>query len=839
MRCDWRAYAASYHQSTVRMPTCRALGLLLVILALPSRRVTAQASTADRPAATGIGEIRGKTVDSVSGRPVTIGSLTVRRAGDSSFAGGSLPRTDGTFRVDGLLAGRYTLRVRALGFGQVVLGDLVISAARPILDVGTIRLSTVATRLNGMEVVAEREETVVAPDRISYSTKNMTTASGGTAVDVLRNIPQVEVDGSNRVSLRSNENVVIQINGRSTPLRGQQLGMFLVQLPAGTIRTVEVATNPSAKSDPEGTAGIINIVLNQDAELALSGGAFVGTSTTGQLDLGGNVGKQQGPFTLSVSANVFADHRSTSGSISRENLVMPIPAHVQARINGTNRPLSVGGTVRSEYRFNDRDLLSFDGFFFGGHNDVTDIGVYTDLDGSGGVIGLFNQSNATTLRNFSQDYSVAIRHEGPRTAPQYSAEVEYSNTYNRGDVLLAGDLIQSDATEPSAIPMERDNTVGHLPTWNLKADYTKPFGTRTKLEIGVKGTRRSTANDFVASYLDAGSGSFVPSVAQSTAFDYREDIGAAYAVLSHRIAKWQAQAGLRLEDASTHLELPTSPLRLDTRYASAFPSAILAYELTGSRQVRLSYSRRVSRPSPQQLSPVEYRQDARNVFRGKPGLRPEYTDAAELLFLDAHSWGTVLVNPYLRHAAHALRDIQFVDSSGVSVRTYDNVASTLAVGADLNVKVRHGPLTASGGGTLFQYSNDASNLADNFSVHTVVWSVRGNMTWRFSPLLDAQVFANFRPAFEREGGWASSQTFMNASARYKLWGDHGSVTVRVSDPFRLQRFGYRTISDSVIEDSERYFGARAIYVTISRTFGKALKLRDKEPEAVQTPPNVP
>lgn len=821
------------------MRTCTALGLLLAILAVPSHRVDAQAPTAVHPVATGIGEIRGKVVDSASGQPVTGGSVTVRRAGDSSFAGGSLPRADGSFRVDGLLAGRYTLRVRALGFRQVVLGDLVISAARPILDVGPIGLRTVAARLRGMEVVAEREETVIAPDRISYSTKNMTATAGGTAVDVLRNIPQVEVDGSNKVSLRSNENVVIQINGRSTPLRGQQLGMFLAQLPAGMIRTVEVATNPSAKSDPEGTAGIINIILNQDAELDLSGGAFVGTSTTGQLDLGGNVGKQQGPFTLSLSANVFADHRSTSGSISRENLVIPTPAHVRARISGTNRPLSAGGTVRSEYRLNDRDVLSFDGFFFGGHNDVNDIANYTDLDGSGGVIGLFNQSNATTLRNFSQDYSVAMRHEGPRTAPQLIAELEYSNTYNRGDVTLTGDLIQSDATMPTAIQPELDNTVGHLPTWNLKADYTKPFGTRTKLEAGVKGTRRATANDLVASYLDAASRSFVPSVTQSTAFDYREDIDAAYAVLSQQIAKVQAQAGLRLEHASTHLDLPTAPLTLDTRYASAFPSAILAYKLTDSRQVRLSYSRRVSRPSPQQLSPVEYRQDARHVFRGNPGLRPEYTDAAELLFLDAHSWGTVLVNPYLRHAAHAQRDIQFVDSSGVSVRTYDNVASTLTVGSDVNVNVRHGPLTASGGGSIFHYSNDASNLSDNFSVHTVVWSVRGNVTWRFSPLLDAQVFANFRPAFEREGGWANSQAFMNASARYKVWGDHGSVTVRVSDPFRLQRFGYRTINDTVIEDGERYFGARAIYVTVSRTFGKALKLRDKEPEAVQAPPNVP
>src|SRR4029079_14410154 len=154
------------------------------------------------------------------------------------------------------------------------------------------------------------------------------------AVDVLRNIPLVEVDGSNNVSLRGNANVVIQINGRSTPLKADQLGAFLAQLPAGTVKNVEVATNPSAKDDPEGTAGIINIVLNQEAELGLSGGTKLGTattgpeklvrsggtnfgtSTTGQVNLGGNVGKQQGKFTCFIQGNVYRDKRNMSGTIS-------------------------------------------------------------------------------------------------------------------------------------------------------------------------------------------------------------------------------------------------------------------------------------------------------------------------------------------------------------------------------------------------------------------------------------------------------------------------------------------------------------------------------------------
>jgi outer membrane receptor protein involved in Fe transport len=792
-----------------------------------------------RPVAAGIGEIRGRITDSLSGRAVMTGSITVRRAGDSSFAGGSLPKEDGTFRVDGLVAGRYTLRIRALGFGQAVRGDIVISADKPMVDVGTIKLTTVAAKLEGLEVIAEREETVVAPDRNSYSTKNMTAAAGGTAIDVLRNIPQVEVDGSQKVSLRGNENVVIQINGRSTPLRGEQLGMFLAQLPAGTVKTVEVATNPSAKSDPEGTAGIINIVLDQEAELGLSGGIFANASSTGLVDIGGNVGKQQGPFTLFLSGNLYRDHRVMSGTISRENLAIPVPVYVETRLGGTNRPLSGGGTVRSEYRFNGRDALSFDGFFYGGGNAIDNASYYTDLDVTRSVIGLFNQFNESASHNASQDYSLAVRHQGAPATTQFSAEIEYSNNDTRNGVNLSGDVAQADATTPASIPREFDNTIGHFPTWNLKADYTRPFSVHTKLEAGFKGTQRSTASDFTASYLDAASGLLVPSVARSTAFDYEEDIVAGYAVLSRQVAKMQAQAGLRLEDASTHLGLPRSALVFDNHYTSAFPSAILSYELTDTRKVKISYSRRVSRPYPQQLSPVEYRQDTRNVFRGNPDLRPEYTDAMELSLMDAHSWGSIQVNPYLRHTAHAVRNIQFVDSTGVSVSTFDNVASTLTVGSDFNVSVRHGALTGSGGSSLYHYSSDASNLSGNLSVRSMVWTLRGNATWKFSSLVDAQVFANYRAPYAREGGSQIAQAFMNASARYKAWGDQGSIALRISDPFKLQRFGYRTANATVIESNERYFGARAVYITVSRNFGQAVKLRPKEPEVDQGPSATP
>ena len=194
----------------------------------------------------GPGQLLGTVLSAANGQPIASASVMVRSAADSALAAGALTRADGTFRVAGLRAGRYIVLVRSLGFAPISRAGVVVTEASPTVDLGRLELATVATRLAGVSVQAERDPTTLAPDRNSYTVKDMPATSGGTAVDVLRNVPSVEVDGDNKVSLRGNGNVVVQLNGRASPMRGEQLGNFLAQLPASSILRVEVASNPSA-----------------------------------------------------------------------------------------------------------------------------------------------------------------------------------------------------------------------------------------------------------------------------------------------------------------------------------------------------------------------------------------------------------------------------------------------------------------------------------------------------------------------------------------------------------------------------------------------------------------
>jgi ferric enterobactin receptor len=826
----------------------RALGVAVALsAACLTPTLAAQQPNPSTARAAGAGEIRGKLLESGSAAPIGAGSISVRRSTDTSFASGALPNADGSFKVEGLPVGKYTVRVRALGYAPLVRTGIVVTNEQPVVDLGALTLSRVAAQIAGQEVRADRDEVVLAPDRNSYSTKNMTTASGGTAIDVLRNVPAVEVDGSNNVSLRGNSNVVVQINGRSSPLHGDQLANFLSQLPASTVARVEVSTNPSAKNDPEGTAGIINIVLNQEADVGLSGGVNAATGTTGLANVNGNVGRQSGPVTAFISYGFFRDSRPIGGFTDQTLLGNTSPAFVRSYIDGSQAPLWQNATFRSEYRFSQHNALTGDAVVSGGRSTRSSASYYSSLDAVGDTIGRFDQFNDALWRSVFQDYAVAFRRTGDAKATTFSTELRFSHGNSTSDAALAGNVQQGDAsTGAYAVPREHDVTISNNPSWNLQSDYSHPFGMGTKIEAGYKGMWRNTGSDFSAAYVDTASGQFVPAPERAIVFDYREAINAGYAVLSQQLGNWQTQAGLRLEEARTRLGMPNAApdsQHFDAHYASAFPSGIVSYNFTPMRQLKLSYSRRISRPNPYQLTPIVQREDARNLFHGNPDLRPEYTDALELAFQETRGWGTLQLNPYLRHTAHAVRNIQTVDSTGVTTGTFDNVASAVTVGSDLNVSIRRGPLTLFTGGSVFHYQSDASNLTatfgNNLSTRAMFWATRANATWKFSPVLDVQMFASYRAPYTTEGSSQTAMVFSNIAVRRKLWGDQGSLTVRIADPFNMMSFGTRMTTGNVIQLSERRFGMRGVFINISRNFGQQLKLRPRPQDDPQQGPQQP
>ena len=778
---------------------------------------------AGRPAP---GEIRGRLVVTGGAHAVTSGSITVLRgAGQGTFAGGALPRPDGSFVVDGLLPGTYTVRIRALGYAPVLKADVVVAPAKPSVDLGTIELTTVAAQLERQTVTAEAAAQQLSPERNSYSVKSMATASGGTAVDALRNVPAVEVDGSNVVSLRGNSNVVVQINGRTSPLRGEQLGNFLAQLPAQTVSNIEVVTSPSAKDDPEGTAGIINLVLAQPVQATVSGGMTAATGTTGLANVSGNIGKQTDTWTLFASGGGFHDARPMDGYADRTLIGGTSQGYSNSRIDGRMRPLSGNAMLRSEWKRNRTDALSFDAMANMGDFRRDNTSLFATLDQARDTTSAFAQYSDNGQHNLFQDYTLAYRRTAPPrepTMPTFTTQLRFTQFGMHFQSLRANSIVVPAGDGSTTLPpTERNGLRVRFPSWALQGDYAHPFGAATKLEGGFKSTLRTLNSAASAFLFDETAAEFEPIVGRNYALQYREIIQAGYGTASRRIGKAQLQGGLRAEQTNTRLALPTlgEPAKRD--YLSLFPSAFVNYNLTDMRQLRVGYSRRITRPDAPQLDPSPFYEDARTVFRGNPSLRPEYTNAYEVTLQDARPWGNVQVNPYLRMSDDAVRNIRTVTPEGLTVSTFSNVATTRTAGADVNATIRRGPLNLGLGGGAFHYESEA----DTLSTTAFGWNARTNASWKVNKVLDFQMMANYRAAQKVEGGTLLPFLMTNFSLRQKLWGDQGSVTLRVGDPFGLARFATRTRNNVVIEESERRFGMRGMFISFQRNFGQAIRLR--------------
>jgi outer membrane receptor protein involved in Fe transport len=814
------------------MPRTRAVVLALSLL-VPCAVASAQNGTP--PGAAGgpgrallpqaPGEIVGSVLAAATGQPVASASVTVRIAGDSVLVAGALTRPDGTFRIEGLRPGRYAVRVRMLGYAPVVRDDIVVAAESPRVELGRIALEPVVAQLAGVQVDAEREATVLAPDRNSYAVKDMAAAAGGTAVDVLRNVPSVEVDGDNRVSLRGNQSVVVQINGRATPMRGEQLGNYLAQLPANLVSTVEVVANPSAKNDPEGMAGIINIVLKQETELGTSGGLMLGGGSTRQVNANGNLGHQSGPWTLFASYGFFRDRRTVDGWSTRA--LVDESGSLESSLAGIMYPLSHNATLNAEYKVNATHSIA-NNLVLNVRRFARDNGsFYRDLDDAGAVVGRTNQLTDQTDRGLNADYALTWR----RTVhPQRNAlVVEGRANHSRGDNdLLFTQQTPDDASDVDAL--ERNATDDENTGLTAQLDWTRELRAGTKLETGYKGTFRTQRTDFLVLAGDAG-GPMTPDAGRSNAFDFDEQVNAVYGVVSQQAGTVTLQAGLRAEMADTRFDLRTTDTRYDHDYRSLFPSGIVSWDVTPQRQLKASYSRRIQRPWPGQLNPFGFREDALTVFEGNPALRPEYTDSYELGLQQQLGVGSTLqLTPYVRRTTDAVRQYNFVDEDGVLHMRPRNAATVDQYGVDANLNFRAGPLSGFGGASAWRSEVDVGDLENARDVTSDGWSGRTNLTWKATPALDVSGFVMYRSSMRTEQGRFSSFTLTNVAIKQKLRGDKATATLRIMDPFGTMGWTMRTDDGRVLQLMDREFGARGAYLSFNWTFGQAPRMRPRPQE---------
>ena len=774
-------------------------------------------------------QLKGRITDT-SGKAIPRASVTLRPKGATVTIAGGIAREDGSFLIQNLRPGTFTIRVVFIGFAPVIQ-DITIKADTPILDLGVARLAPIAQLLDAVTIKEEKAAIVTEPDKSAYRARDVAPAASN-ASEVLEHTPSVQVDQDGKISLRGNENVVVQINGRPTPMRGTQLSAFLKSLPANTVDRIEVIPNPSAKYDPEGMAGIINVALKSNVDLGLSGGVNGAMSNADRWNGSGNVGYQAGKWTTFVSAGVVSDLRNAIGINDRDRYDAGNALLGSTEQDLTLTPSNAGQNLNAtvDYKVNARDVLSNALMLnrrTGNENMMT---AYTELDGSGAATGTYARPREMNARGWMLDYDASFK----RTFKPREHELSTEWRFNRSDD--DDNTIQSVMSAPTATTYTdgKYEVNSQLYTsFTGQLDYMKAnTRARRKLETGWKSNIRGLDKSYNATLDAAGDNNWVSSP-ESNVLAFDEGVHAVYGVFSQSVKKWDLQAGLRGEYATRDFELSGSKYPYD--YASAFPSAAAVYNFAPTTQGNARYSRRIRRPGTQELNPFPTWFDANNVFFGNPQIAPEYTDSYDFGVTKTGSKGMIQLSPYFRRTANVIRiDINTtdtVDSREVTSISFRNLAKSSSWGTDFTAQYRRSAkFTALTNWGVFKQVTDGGSTSAVGS-DAIGWMGRLNVSSELHPKLLAQVAYNYRAPMTIEKGEMGAQHSANMALRYKLNGDKESLLLRVQDPFSELKFHVRAGDDKVIQLTERYPHARMVFLGYQRNFGRPPRVRQVAPEA--------
>ncbi|MGH9887776.1 MAG: TonB-dependent receptor domain-containing protein, partial [bacterium] len=555
------------------------------------------------------------------------------------------------------------------------------------------------------------------------------------------------------MSLRGNENVVVQINGRPTPMRGTQLASYLKSLPANIVDRVEVIPNPSAKYDPEGMAGIINIALKSNVDLGLSGALNAGVSTADRYNGSGNVGYQSGPWTSFVNAGAVTDQRSVVGINDREryDAVRTLLSATNQDINSTATQNGQNLNATVDYKLTPRDVLS--NALSVNHRSSGDasFNAYSELNGTGTLLDSYNRPRNAKVKGWMFDYDVALKRTFEPRKHELSGEVRFNRAHDQD---FTG-LWRSSLSNVTHIENEEDDNDAVTKQLTGQIDYMKAFKPRTKLETGAKSNARWLDRSFLVTKDSLGTGAWAKSPL-SNDFQFDEAVHAAYAVVSQGAGKFDFQGGLRAEYATRNFSLAAPSKSYPYNYASLFPSGVVMYSLSDLTQLKASYSRRIRRPGTQELNPFPSFFDVQNVFIGNPNLSPEYTDAVELGMTENMSKGMVQLSPFFRHTSHVIRvDINTTDTFDgreVTSISFKNLATSNSWGTDLNGQLRLGSrLTGFAGFNVFKMVTDGGSTSAVGS-DAVTWMGRVNGTSELTKTLILQASYMYRAAMKIERG---------------------------------------------------------------------------------------
>jgi outer membrane receptor protein involved in Fe transport len=755
---------------------------LLSALTINSIAQTGQQLAANiiKPANQGV--VVGKVVDASSNTPIEYASVILLSKQNSQMVSGIASDKNGEFALRGIANGTYSISITFVGFKKKDLTDVEITDGSPVVNLKEIKLQSDAVQLKESAVVGERSAVEFKIDKKVVNVSQNLAATGGTAVDVLQNQPSVQVDANGNLTLRGSGSFTVMVDGRPSVLQGTDA---LRQIPANAIDNIEIITNPSAKYDAEGTAGIINVVTKKTNL----------SSTSGMVNSGvGSRDKYNGDFNVSYKNE---DYNITVGADARRsNFLQDITIdRTQSNATGIN---SVADLHQKRDGYNAR--VGFDRYF----SDKLTLGIngaygYADMN-----MGVTTSNNATQLNGTQTSGFTKTSDVNKMTAEYFNSSVNLTNIFTPkvNDLYFEATFTKlrlpsnqitnentslSDGTVTSSL-RGRENNTSRIDS-RIKLNYKHNLAEKNTFEAGLQTNLFFKEMNIVSKDFNNASRQWVLNSGYSNNFDFRNNIYSAFTTYSDQLLGFEYQAGLRLEYTDRKLDQLTTKQNFTYQKLHLFPTLNISKKISDDQQLQFSYSRRIQRPFDGQLNPFTYFSDSYTATGGNPYLLPSFTHSVELNYQKSFTGVYLTTQTYLRKTSDGVEQLQTLDNTGRINLIPQNVLNTTAVGAEISANI-----------TFAQWFKlDPSVNLYNFNLqekpefgiagqNRFSWDTKINATLMLSAATRFQFFANYFPDNVTSQGEIKTFMIIGATVRQEFFERSLIATLSAQNLFGQTRY---------------------------------------------------
>ncbi len=815
-----------------------------------------------------IGRFFGKVIDAKTNKPIEAATVqfsqsrmdTSTHSMQERVVGLIITDKKGDFSLDKLpIMGKYNVLITAVGYDPVMEeanfdfkrgGDPSQMMNATDKDLGNFKMSQNVEQLQGVVVTAKKSMMTMNIDRKVFNVGEDLSAAGGTAVDVMKNVPSVSVDVDGNVSLR-NQSPQLLVDGRPTTLT-------LDQIPAEEIESIEVITNPSAKYDASGGgAGILNIVLKKNRKPGYNGNLRTNTDTKGSYGLGGDINVKQGKVNFFANGN-YNERKSTGkNNTIRTDRVEDMIANFNQAGKQNNNGHFAFGRVGMDYLADNRNTYSISGLVVNGQfNNSTRMDILRDTTINSYFSkenGLINTNSNFSFKNYGGTFG--YKHNFTKPNQNITADINFSSSKNAGN-----NLINTQYFDQSGIakgPLAKQITQSNGKTQNLVAqtDYSNPINENVKIEAGLRAAIRNYSSDNENFILDQHSNNFIPLTALNSRYKFNDQVYAGYLTYSQKINNFSYQLGGRIESSFYSGKLIDSNQTFSNKFPfSFFPSVFLTQKLNDKQDLQLNYSRKVNRPNFFQLIPYYDFSDSLNISRGNPSLKPEFTNLFELSYqYNMKNGNNFLATLYYRNTNDLIARYTFRDKNpnpafndSIFISSFTNANSSEAYGLELtsiNRIAKWWSLTTNV--NFYNNSINGTNLGSTLSNSQLSWFGKFNSTFSLPLNFSIQVSGDYTsktilPPGRGGGGggrmWGGPISTANGysdpnygfdlSVKKDFFKDKsGSLTLSMNDVFATRVYRTHSRADNSkdiysIQDNERFRDPQVVRLSFNWRFGK-------------------